>query len=605
MTLSLGPNVKVLMNGALGEAHYTALMHAWRWTNLFLQASVKDMVTTLPTSGQQEGDAYLLSSTASANANQVARWTTYLSTSAWEYMPALLGWEVRLQARLDSAGLPKTFGFNGTSWVEKPGGTGGGGGSTGGDAFSTKTPAGGVLDISATTANLWGVNLNQNVSSVTLPTTADVFSMSVIFTQDSTGGRSVTWPNKVTWTNGAFSLNTAAGSKTIVSLLTIDKGATWLGFAAPATGSATGMTNPMTTKGDLIVAGDGGVAQRLAIGTEGQSPVVKNGLLVYATPAGGSGFGAMPIADLRNSGVANVMNADWWNKYNRVTGAVQVQIPLNSDAAATVATEVVLEGVDSPLTIAGVNGVTLLVPSGSQAKTRSKGARAFLKKVATDTWVLSGELAPSVLSFSGNGGYTLQDKDRGAFVRITDAQGTNVPITLPSDPLWIGEEVVIVNWLGANIQFNNGTVRLPPGKKNTSTQAGQVVRLRCIDSAVWSVSGELDGDGTASVARVVDIPDASFNIGSVDRLYVRYAGPGGTATVLGETTGDTAAFPAGAEIHIEQGGPNAITIAPGNGVTINCPAGFNKKPAKQYAAVTLKRVAKDVWTLIGYLEPSA
>ena len=602
MTLAIGNNVEILVFGDAGDAHYAELMRAWRWTNSLLQPKVKDIVATLPT-GATEGDVYIV--TGGSMPNQLARWTARLATAAWEYMAPKAGWEVRVQSQLDSAGLPKTYGYNGNAWVEKPGGSGGSGGGTGGDVYLTKAIANGVLDLSATTANLWGVTLTSNVTTLTLPTTANYYSMSVIFTQDSTGGRTVAFPSSVKWTNGPVALNTAPGTTTILSFLTVDKGVNWFGFAAPATGSNTSLTNPMTSAGDLIVGGTNGVPSRLPKGPDGTVLTMVNGALAWAASTGGAGFGAIPIADLRNSGVTNTMNTDWWNKYNRVTGAVQVQIPLNADVAAAVATEVVLEGVDSSLTIAGVNGVTLLVPAGRVAKTRSKSARALLKKVATDTWVLSGDLLPTTYDFASPGGYTLQDRDRGAFVRNTDSKGVNVPITLPAGDSWIGVEVTVLNWNGASIQFNNGTIRLPPGKKNTSTQAGQVVRLKCLESGTWSVSGELDNDGTSSVARVVDVTDANFTVGALDRLYIRYAGSGGSATILGETASETGPFTAGAEIHIEMAGPNQFTVTPGSGVTINCPAGFNKKPAKQYAVVTLKRVAKDVWTLIGYLEPSS
>lgn len=65
------------------------------------------------------------------------------------------------------------------------------------------------------------------------------------------------------------------------------------------------------------------------------------------------------------------------------------------------------------------------------------------------------------------------------------------------------------------------------------------------------------------------------------------------------------AWPDNTEIQIEQAGAGAVSIVAGSGVTINRLAGTNAVIAGQYGAVALKRVAADVWTLIGALEASA
>jgi hypothetical protein len=53
------------------------------------------------------------------------------------------------------------------------------------------------------------------------------------------------------------------------------------------------------------------------------------------------------------------------------------------------------------------------------------------------------------------------------------------------------------------------------------------------------------------------------------------------------------------EIHIEQAGAGQVTIVAGSGVTVNTPETLVF--AKQYAVATLKRVALNTWTLVGYL----
>lgn len=522
------------------------------------------------------------------------------------------GWEVRVQSQLDSAGLPKTYGYNGNAWVEKPGGSGGtGGGGTGGDVYLTKAIANGVLDLSATTANLWGVTLTSNVTTLTLPTTANYYSMSVIFTQDSTGGRTVAFPSSVKWTNGPVALNTAPGTTTILSFLTVDKGVNWFGFAAPATGSNTSLTNPMTSAGDLIVGGANGVPSRLPKGPDGSVLTMVNGALAWAASTGGTGsFAPMPLASpITGSSTLALASA---NTFRRVavgnSTPVVLTIPPESSVAFPVGTELAfIQDGRAPIKIAQGSGVSFLIPEGRLPQSRAYRSVISIKKLDSDYWEIQGDLMPFFYDFNAPGGYTLQDRDRWGFIRNTDSKGTNAPITLPADDSWIGVEVTVLNWNGASIAFNNGTVRLPPGKKNTSTQAGQVVRLRCLEAGVWSVSGELDTDpatATSVGSKVVSVTDATVDLGKSDGgIYIRASRSAGVTLQI--QTQDTYAYPDNMEVEIEQTGAGQVTILPVSGVTVNVPAGYNKKTAKQFAVIALKRVAQNEWTLMGNLEASS
>jgi hypothetical protein len=63
------------------------------------------------------------------------------------------------------------------------------------------------------------------------------------------------------------------------------------------------------------------------------------------------------------------------------------------------------------------------------------------------------------------------------------------------------------------------------------------------------------------------------------------------------------AFPVGTEIHVEQKGAGQTTVVADTGVTVN--TSETLKLEGQYAVATLKKVATDEWTLIGYLEAAA
>lgn len=57
-----------------------------------------------------------------------------------------------------------------------------------------------------------------------------VSSFTLLLTQDGTGGRTVTWPATVKWPGGAApGLSTGANKKDMLTFLTIDGGATYLG----------------------------------------------------------------------------------------------------------------------------------------------------------------------------------------------------------------------------------------------------------------------------------------------------------------------------------------------------------------------------------------
>lgn len=123
MTLATGPNTGLLINGAAGEAHYAQLVMMWRWDDFLRQPVVKSRLSTLPTTGQAEGDAYIFTG-AGANANKIARWwATGATTAGWEYMTPKSGWRVQVSGELDAYGQVKTYEYSGTAWSEKsPGG---------------------------------------------------------------------------------------------------------------------------------------------------------------------------------------------------------------------------------------------------------------------------------------------------------------------------------------------------------------------------------------------------------------------------------------------------------------------------------------------------
>lgn len=92
----------------------------------------------------------------------------------------------------------------------------------------------GNLKIILSVANVFLVTLTDDVKNLTFESAPDAGkagSVTLILTQDETGGRSIIWPKSVRWPDGtAPVIGNAAGSDTLLRFMTIDGGLTWRGF---------------------------------------------------------------------------------------------------------------------------------------------------------------------------------------------------------------------------------------------------------------------------------------------------------------------------------------------------------------------------------------
>lgn len=139
--------------------------------------------------------------------------------------------------------------------------------------------------------------------------------------------------------------------------------------------------------------------------------------------------------------------------------------------------------------------------------------------------------------------------------------------------------------VGADKLWIDTTTDPPVLKRRNSTDDGWVTFLdpSSIAASPASVSSQ-----TASYTLVLG--DANtwvrMNVASANTLTV--------------PPNSSVAFAVGTEVNIEQKGAGQTTIVADTGVTVN--TSETLKLAKQYAVATLKQVATDEWTLIGYLE---
>lgn len=120
MALTNGPNLGVLVNGALGEEHYDELMAQWRALDTLIQCNVISMTLTTPPGSPADGDTYIVAASPTGawagKATNLARWSAVLG--AWEFFAPKEGWKTYCLA---DGGDHK---FDGTAWVVTGGGSG-------------------------------------------------------------------------------------------------------------------------------------------------------------------------------------------------------------------------------------------------------------------------------------------------------------------------------------------------------------------------------------------------------------------------------------------------------------------------------------------------
>ena len=112
MPLSNGPNLGVLVDGGIGETHYTALMAQWRGFDVLIQANVISSTLTTPPASPANGAAYVIPTGATGDwSSQVGKIARYSSAvTAWEYYTPKEGWKVHDNAQ------DVYLKHNGSSW---------------------------------------------------------------------------------------------------------------------------------------------------------------------------------------------------------------------------------------------------------------------------------------------------------------------------------------------------------------------------------------------------------------------------------------------------------------------------------------------------------
>lgn len=151
-----------------------------------------------------------------------------------------------------------------------------------------------------------------------------------------------------------------------------------------ASGGGSGMTNPMTTAGDIITGGASGVAQRLAAGVNGQRLTMVGGAPAWAYDLGAT---ITESTTARNATLTDVGN--YLRHVN--ASASTLTIPPQSSVAWPDDAEIhVRRAAAGNLTLTPGSGVTLNAPSGGTL-VMSNAMTVTLKRVAADVWDVIGQ----------------------------------------------------------------------------------------------------------------------------------------------------------------------------------------------------------------------
>ena len=153
-----------------------------------------------------------------------------------------------------------------------------------------------------------------------------------------------------------------------------------------------GMSNPMTTAGDLIVGGSSGIPTRIGLGAALQVLRVNaaGDGVEYATPAGGSSSSAQVITESSTSRTLVTTDAGKFITFDDASASM-VTVSAQADETWLDNAEVhIYRNAAGNLTLTPGSGVTLKAPSGGTL-VMTDAMVVTLKRLASDVWAVLGQ----------------------------------------------------------------------------------------------------------------------------------------------------------------------------------------------------------------------
>ncbi|ANO57395.1 structural protein [Pseudomonas phage AN14] len=113
MAISNGPNLGIMVDGALGDQHYNQFMSFLRAVDGLLMGHAKSATTTAQPASPADGDVYVLPASPtgtnwSGQGQRVARYSS--AATAWEFFAPKKGWTISVED------TNSTYWYDGSAW---------------------------------------------------------------------------------------------------------------------------------------------------------------------------------------------------------------------------------------------------------------------------------------------------------------------------------------------------------------------------------------------------------------------------------------------------------------------------------------------------------
>lgn len=514
MTTSAKLGLELLQNNA---ANQTLANTTFAIIDQLCQAGVVDKDLATPPGSPANGALYIVASSPTGawagKAGQLAFWLT--TVGAWTFIAPREGFLVHVNDE------DTFYKYDGTAWGVFSGGGGGSGTVT---SVALSAPTG--FSVSGSPVTTSGTLALSFSSGYSLPTDAN----------------QANWSTAYGWGNHAsagYEKELTAGTNITIDRTDPDNP------VISASGSG-GMTNPMTTAGDLIKGGTGGTPERLGIGTSGQLLSVVSGSPAWVDPPSGAGDVVGP-ASATDDAIA---------LFNGTTGKL-----LQDSAVLLSALERTLTA-GSNITIDRTNPDAPVISSTASGSGDVVGPASAVNNGVALFDGMTGKLikdggALGTAAFSNTGDFA------------TAAQGALADSALQSDDIGVSVQAQLVS--GTNIKTVNSQSLLGIGNLAVTAAAPAVQSLTSSRNLVLADSN-------------------TVNVNSSSSAY--------TATIQAQAD---QAWVADTEIHFLKTGTGNIVITAATGVTLNGTSAGSVTISQQYGAATIKRISENVWVAVGVL----
>jgi hypothetical protein len=174
-------------------------------------------------------------------------------------------------------------------------------------------------------------------------------------------------------------------------------------------------------------------------------------------------------------------------------------------------------------------------------------------------------------------------------------------------PLWtnVQSRPAAIDQIAGLSPANNDFLQRLAGVWTNRTPAQVKAALALATADINGLQTTLNGLQTAIDSKAALAPATNEQTGTAYTLAATDAGLcvriTNAAAITLTVPPDSTVIPVGTTIELCQGGAGKITVAPGAGVTIECPA-TNRRTTAQFAGATLKKRAANTWWLEGRLE---